>query len=443
MEESTLLDSDNTLLTIALAVSALAFLALEVAGTVLRLVRRSQVTTGLADIGLRASAVRKLRMSNPQFADLIITLRFTAIATAFAATAGLLSASLSLAWPLVALGLGMLWATLFLLRPLASGLALALSPGMVVNLAVVQVIVLWPFSPLAKPGQIVQKYLERGPRPGEGAGIEAQERQEQGPTVEEQIAEEPLEPFERMMIQAILRLEGKAVREIMVPRVDMDAVNADSTLDQATERVVESGHSRLPVYKESMDNIVGMLYARDLLKLATDGGVKEWSVQDIARPCYFVPDSKHIDELLGEFQSRRMRIAVVVDEYGGVDGIVTLNDVLEEIVGDIQDEFDSGEPTIEQISEGEAMVDARIPVDNFNVTFNSTITAEGFDTLGGFLLSQLGKIPVPGDLVGVDELNLEVVSTVGRRIKKVRVSQAPASSADDSEEAASNKPDEQ
>jgi len=246
-----------------------------------------------------------------------------------------------------------------------------------------------------------------------------------------------------MMIQAILRLEGKAVREIMVPRVDMDAVNADSTLDQATERVVESGHSRLPVYKESMDNIVGMLYARDLLKLATDGGVKEWSVQDIARPCYFVPDSKHIDELLGEFQIRRMRIAVVVDEYGGVDGIVTLNDVLEEIVGDIQDEFDSGEPTIEQISEGEAMVDARIPVDNFNVTFNSTITAEGFDTLGGFLLSQLGKIPVPGDLVGVDELNLEVVSTVGRRIKKVRVSQAPASSADDSEEAASNKPDEQ
>jgi magnesium and cobalt transporter len=112
-------------------------------------------------------------------------------------------------------------------------------------------------------------------------------------------------------------------------------------------------------------------------------------------------------------------------------------------VGDIQDEFDSGEPTIEQISEGEAMVDARIPVDNFNVTFNSTITAEGFDTLGGFLLSQLGKIPVPGDLVGVDELNLEVVSTIGRRIKKVRVSQAPASSADDSEEAASNKPDEQ
>ena len=434
------MDSDNTLLTIALAVSALAFLALEVAGTVLRLDRRSQVTTGLADIGLRASAVRKLRMSNPQFADLIITLRFTAIATAFAATAGLLSASLSLAWPLVALGLGMLWATLFLLRPLASGLALALSPGMVVNLAVVQVIVLWPFSPLAKPGQIVQKYLERGPRPGEGAGIEAQERQEQGPTVEEQIAEEPLEPFERMMIQAILRLEGKAVREIMVPRVDMDAVNADSTLDQATERVVESGHSRLPVYKESMDNIVGMLYARDLLKVVMDGGAKEGSVQDIARPCYFVPDSKHIDELLGEFQSRRMHIAVVVDEYGGVDGIVTLNDVLEEIVGDIQDEFDSGEPTIEQTGEGEAMVDARIPVDNFNATFNSTITAEGFDTLGGFLLSQLGKIPVPGDLVGVEGLKLEIVSTIGRRIKKVRVLQVPVSSTGDSEEEAPAKP---
>ena len=427
------MDSDSTLLVIALAVSALAFLAMEAAETVLRLVRRSQTTAGLSDTGLRASAVRRLRVSTPQYSDLIATLRFTAIAAAFAATAGLLSVAQGLGWPFVLLGLGLLWATLFLLRPLASSLAMSLPSSMVVNLAVVQVIALWPFSPLAKLSQAVQRYLERGTRPGEGTGAEAQERQEAGPTVEEQIAEEPLEPLERVMIQAILRLEDKAVREIMVPRVDVDAVNADSTLEQATERVVESGHSRLPVYKESMDNVVGMLYARDLLKVVTNGGAKGGSVQDIARPCYFVPDSKHIDELLGEFQSRRMHIAVVVDEYGGVDGIVTLNDVLEEIVGDIQDEFDSSEPTIEQTGDGESMVDARIPVDNFNETFNSTITGEGFDTLGGFLLSQLGKIPVPGDLVGVDGLKLEVASTIGRRIKKVRVLQAPGPNADDPE----------
>ena len=431
------MDSDSTLLSIAVVVSALAFLALEAAEVVLRLIRRSQTTVGLPDTGLRASAVRRLRVSTPQYSDLIATLRFTSIAAAFAATAALTSVALDFGWPFVLLSLGLLWMALFLLRPLVSGVVSSFPPPMVVNVAVAQMIALWPFSPLAKLTRVVQRSLERGAGPGEGTAADAQERQEAGPTVEEQIAEEPLEPLERFMIQAILRLEDKAVREIMVPRVDVDAVNADSTLDQATARVVESGHSRLPVYKETMDNVVGMLYARDLLKVVTNGGAKGGSVPNIARPCYFVPDSKHIDELLGEFQSRRMHIAVVVDEYGGVDGIVTLNDVLEEIVGDIQDEFDSSEPTIEQTGDGEAAVDARIPVDDFNAAFNSAITGEGFDTLGGFLLSQLGKIPVPGDVVGVDGLKLEIVSTIGRRIKKVRVFQAPASSAGASEEASS------
>jgi putative hemolysin len=424
------LDSDSTLLITTLAASTLAFLALEAAETVLRLVRRSQTTINMPDTGLRATAVRKLRVSTPQYSDLIATLRFTVTGVAFAATATLLSGPLSLDWPFVLLGIGLLWVALLLLRPLAPGSVLSLPPSMVVNLAVAQVVALGPFLPLAKWTQVVQRYLDRGARLGDGTGVEAQERQETGPTVEEQIAEEPLEPLERVMIQAILRLEDKAVREIMVPRVDVDAVNANSTLAEATERVVASGHSRLPVYKESMDNVVGMLYARDLLNVVVNGGASEMAVQDIARPCYFVPDSKHIDELLGEFQSRRMHIAVVVDEYGGVDGIVTLNDVLEEIVGDIQDEFDSSEPTIEETGEGEALVDARIPVDDFNATFNSAITGEGFDTLGGFLLSQLGKIPVPGDLVDVDGLKMEVVSTIGRRIKKVRVLLVPSSSKD-------------
>ncbi|MEX2376201.1 MAG: transporter associated domain-containing protein, partial [Dehalococcoidia bacterium] len=136
---------------------------------------------------------------------------------------------------------------------------------------------------------------------------------------------------------------------------------------------------------------------------------------------FFVPESKRVDEMLTEFQERRVHLAVVVDEYGGIAGIVTIEDLLEEIVGEIQDEFDVDEPSIERWENGEAIVDARMPVDKFNEEFVTSISAEGFDTLGGFLFSKLGRLPTAGDVVSEHGLRMQVVSTAGRRIRKVSV----------------------
>jgi CBS domain containing-hemolysin-like protein len=229
------------------------------------------------------------------------------------------------------------------------------------------------------------------------------------------------------MIRAILQLDETPVREIMVPRVDVISIDVSTTLDEAVPRMLESGHSRLPVYEQGADNIIGILYSRDLLAATVRGrGAAPPTLRDLLRPCFFVPESKRVDEMLTEFQERRVHLAVVVDEYGGVAGIVTIEDLLEEIVGEIEDEFDVDEPNVDRRASGYAVVDARMPVDKFNEEFNVGINAEGFDTLGGFLFSRLGRIPVAGDLVVEKGLRMQVATTAGRRIKKVNVMPQPA-----------------
>ncbi|MCH8974254.1 MAG: CBS domain-containing protein, partial [Chloroflexi bacterium] len=157
------------------------------------------------------------------------------------------------------------------------------------------------------------------------------------------------------------------------------------------------------------------------------------------RPAFFVPESKRVDEMLTEFQERRVHMAIIVDEYGGVAGIVTIEDLLEEIVGEIQDEFDVDEPVIERGPSGEAVVDARMPVDEFNAEFSADISPEGFDTLGGLLYARLGKIPEPGDVVNENGLRLQVITTTGRRIRRIRVVPEPRAVADPESEAGTGK----
>lgn len=240
--------------------------------------------------------------------------------------------------------------------------------------------------------------------------------------------EEELAPHERKMITSILKLDETTAREIMVPRMDILAADATSSLSRVAELMWESGHSRIPLYEESLDNIVGVVHSRDMLRnLATED--IEVDLSDIVRPLLFIPDSKRLDNLLRDFQEKHIQIAIVVDEYGGTAGLVTIEDLLEEIVGEIEDEFDMGESMREMISSNEALMDARIPLEEVNQVFDVNLQGEGFDTLGGLLYQQLGKIPGPGDEVEVDGLTIKVLSTMGRRIKKVQVARvAPSES---------------
>ncbi len=234
---------------------------------------------------------------------------------------------------------------------------------------------------------------------------------------------EPLDEQEVQMIRGVVRLDKTTSREIMVPRVDVVAVEVGASLGDLATQMVASGHSRIPVYEENLDRIQGIAYARDLVDLLNTEESETLSgiPSGLVRPALFIPESKPLQELLNELQERRVHIAIVVDEYGGVSGLVTIEDLLEEIVGEIQDEFDVGEPEIQEISETEFLMDARTSIDELDRIFQVEIDGDGFDTVGGFLYQRLGKIPSAGDAVEFDGLRIEVVSTVGRRLKKLRV----------------------
>ncbi len=222
------------------------------------------------------------------------------------------------------------------------------------------------------------------------------------------------------MIRAILRMERSTVREIMVPRVDVLALSVTESVSAATTLMAESGHSRFPIYEGNIDHVLGILHARDLLSLAGQGGPPH-DLRSLLHPVRFVPETRRLDQLLPEFLAQRSQMAIVVDEYGGTAGLVTLEDVLEEIVGEIADEFDADEPEAQVVSENEVVVDARIGLDYLREHFGMEVSDEGFDTVGGFTYHLFGKVPNPGDEATANGLRVHVLTTLGKRIKKVRV----------------------
>lgn len=231
---------------------------------------------------------------------------------------------------------------------------------------------------------------------------------------------EPIEEEERQMIRGIIEMEETTAREIMVPRIDIASLDVGETIDDALKIIVERGFSRIPVYDETIDNIVGVIYAKDLLRCLAEN--RRPALNEIARPPYFIPESKRVDELLGELRQSKVHMAIIVDEYGGTAGLVTIEDLLEEIVGEIQDEYDREEARIERVNESEAILDARVSIDALRELFDFDVRGEeqDYDTIGGFVYHHLGKVPVAGDEVQVDGLTLRVLSVIGRRIKKVR-----------------------
>lgn len=248
-----------------------------------------------------------------------------------------------------------------------------------------------------------------------------------------------IEEEERQMIASIFELGETVVREIMSPRIDIISLSADTPLPEALDVIIKAGHSRIPVYEENVDRIVGFLYAKDLLKCYRDGQT-DVKIRALLRPAYFVPESKKVDELFHEMQTRRVHIAIVVDEYGGTAGLVTIEDLLEEIVGEIQDEYDKEPVPYQQIARDTYVFNARLDVDEVADLLEMEMPYTDADTLGGFIFSELGHVPETGETVTYTGWRFTVLSVESRRIRQVRAEPVPGVTGDGESESSEAEP---
>ena len=248
--------------------------------------------------------------------------------------------------------------------------------------------------------------------------------------------EEVIEHQERELIHSIIGFGDTVVREVMVPRPDMKAVESDASVSEALGVAIAAGFSRLPVHEGNLDDVVGIAYAKDLIRAERDGEGGR-PVGDFVRPARFVPETKRVSSLMREMQERKYHQAIVVDEYGGTSGLVTLEDLIEELVGEIVDEFDVEEPPVQALAEGEVSVTARLPVDELNDLLHAHLPEGDWDTVGGLLFNVLGRVPAEGESVEVDGVRLVAERVQGHRIGRIRILQlaAPApAGADDAEQ---------
>ena len=236
--------------------------------------------------------------------------------------------------------------------------------------------------------------------------------------------DEEIEEEERELIHSIFEFGDTVVREVMVPRPDMVTLKTETTLDEALKTIVDAGYSRIPLYEGDTDNIVGLLYAKDVLKRVheADSGL---SVSGLGRPPTFVPEQKKVSELLREMQEQRVHMAIVVDEYGGTAGLVTIEDLIEEIVGEIVDEYDQEEPLVEPLGPDTIRVDAKMPIDEVNELLGAELPHEEWDTVGGLVFGLTGRVPFSGEQVVYDGLQFTAERVTGRRIQKVVIARNP------------------
>lgn len=244
--------------------------------------------------------------------------------------------------------------------------------------------------------------------------------------IEEDIAQsevekelEELKEEKQDMIRGVEDLSTTTVKEVMVPRIDVDFISIDTPLDELLEKLSESGHSRFPIYSESVDNVIGILYVKDLIySLAKK---EEYSLEKIIRKTYFVPESKRIDSLLREFKRRHLHIAMAIDEYGGISGIVTMEDIIEEIVGDIQDEFDNEKEDIIVLGTNTWLCDARVNLEDLNESLKTDFPATDFDSLGGFAFDIFGKIPAKFEKATYKNYDFIIQDMEGHRINVIKI----------------------
>jgi len=236
-----------------------------------------------------------------------------------------------------------------------------------------------------------------------------------------------IESGERALIRSIIDFGDTVAREVMVPRPDMVTVTADVTVREAMEVAITNGFSRIPAYDDGIDDIVGVVHAKDLMRAMRDH-LGQTPVRPLLRPPSFVPETKRVSELLKEMQARRTHLAIVVDEYGGTAGLVTLEDLIEELVGEIVDEFDVEDPLLEPLPNGDWRVSARMPLDEVNELLRLDLPEGDWDTLGGLLFNALGHVPSEGEAVEIDGHRLRAERVDGRRIERVRITRGPRSS---------------
>lgn len=238
-----------------------------------------------------------------------------------------------------------------------------------------------------------------------------------------------IEEEEKEMIHGIFELDKRTAREVMLPRVDVVAAEVSATPAEVIDLMLEAGHSRIPIYQETIDNVVGVAYDRDLLRYLREGG-QAASLRELCREPMFVPESKKVDELLRDFQRRKVHMAIVIDEYGGTAGIVTIEDILEEIVGDIKDEYDEQEEApIQFLSEDEADVNALVSLNEVNEQLQLKLHSEEADTVGGYVYQHLSDMPAVGDEFDAEGAHFAVLATHGQRVKKVRIRRLPSNGA--------------
>ncbi len=225
------------------------------------------------------------------------------------------------------------------------------------------------------------------------------------------------------MLSSIFEFGDTIVREVMVTRTDMVCCPTQATLKEILEAIISSGHSRIPVYEGTNDRIVGVIYAKDLLRY-WGAGPEEITTARLMRKPFFVPETKNIEDLLKEFRTHRVHMAIAIDEYGGTSGLITIEDLIEEIIGDIQDEYDLEEEWIEPQEDGSVVVDGRLNIEDLEEFFDLEIPREKFDTVGGYLFALFGHVPARGEEIRDGRLVMTVLDSDSRRIAKVRVRRA-------------------
>ncbi|MDD2320478.1 MAG: hemolysin family protein [Geobacteraceae bacterium] len=229
-----------------------------------------------------------------------------------------------------------------------------------------------------------------------------------------------INPEENAMIQSIFHLRDTVVREIMVPRNDMGCIDSNDGIQDILAKIIAFGHSRLPVYDGTLDNIIGLVYAKDLLKY-WGMDISAFDLRKILRAPYYIPETKNLEQLLQEFKRKRVHMALVIDEYGGTSGLVTIEDLLEQIVGDIQDEYDLEEDWLVQQPDGSTVVDARLPIEELEEYLGIDIEREMFDTVGGLIFHLTGRIPRSGEVIESEDIVMTILDADERKIRRVRI----------------------
>jgi len=274
------------------------------------------------------------------------------------------------------------------------------------------------FAKLIKPASI--KIIDIFSRNGNGNGATEMNNENSDEIEVFEAAGLSVDHEEMKMIKGILRMDVVKVREIMKPRVDLVTIEIDSELNELAELISKSGYSKIPVIGDSIDDVKGIVYAKDTLKINLEHN-EALKINEIIRPAIYVPESQNLEQLLSEFQDNRTRIAIVMDEHGGISGLVTVTDLIEEIVGELVDEFDQPDPSFYKINENNLIVDAKVSISDLNEEIGSSIQINGYDTIGGLVYKELGKMPSVGDRVNFEGLEIVVQSTIGRRIGKLRI----------------------